>query len=72
MISVHLKFKLKEETLFLAINIIDRFLSQQTITKDKFQLIATTALFIATKYEEIYPPTGQELLTVSKQSYTYN
>jgi hypothetical protein len=69
---VHLKFKLKEETLFLAVNIIDRYLSQQTITKEKFQLLATTALFIATKYEEIYPPTGQELLIVSKQSYSYH
>ena len=69
---MHLKFKLKEETLFLAVNIIDRYLSQQTITKEKFQLLATTALFIATKYEEIYPPTGQELLLVSKQSYSYH
>lgn len=69
---MHLKFKLKEETLFLAVNIIDRYLSQQTITKEKFQLLATTALFIATKYEEIYPPTGQELLIVSKQSYSYH
>ncbi|OTF73123.1 hypothetical protein BLA29_010413, partial [Euroglyphus maynei] len=47
LVDVADEYKLKDETLFLAINYIDR---------QEFQLLGTSALFIATKYEEIYPP----------------
>ena len=57
------RFKLKDETLFLTVNLIDRYLSQKDIQgKDELQLVATAAMLVATKYEEIYPPSGKELL----------
>lgn len=35
LVEVHLKFKLLQETLFLTINIIDRFLERVTLSKSK-------------------------------------
>jgi hypothetical protein len=56
LIEVHLKFKLKSETLFLTVNLIDRFLERQKVSRNKLQLVGVTAMMIASKYEEIYPP----------------
>lgn len=41
------EYKLFSETLHLAVNFIDRFLSRMSVTKSKFQLIGTTALYLA-------------------------
>ena len=55
-IQVHLDFHLLPEILFLAINIIDRFLPTCTISLAKLQLVGITCLFIASKVEEIMSP----------------
>ena len=54
MIEAHLKFKFVPETLYLTVNIIDRYLSKEQVTRPKLQLVGVAALLIATKYEEIY------------------
>lgn len=56
MVEVHMRFRLLPETLFLAINIMDRFMSKEIVQVDKLQLLATGSLFIAAKYEEVYSP----------------
>lgn len=57
------KFKLRDETLFLSVNLMDRFLSIKAIEdSNELTLVATASLYIACKYEEIYPPNGRELL----------
>ena len=56
LIEVHTRFHLLPETLFLAINIIDRFLSTKIVQLDKLQLVGVTAMFIASKYEEVLSP----------------
>lgn len=56
MIEVHTRFHLLPETLFLAINIIDRFLSQKVVQLDRVQLVGITAMFVAAKYEEVLSP----------------
>lgn len=55
-VEVHIKFHLLPETLYLAINIVDRFLSVKVVMLDKLQLVGITALFIAAKYEEVFSP----------------
>ncbi len=50
-IEVHLKFKLLPETLFITINLIDRYLSLVSIKRNNLQLVGVTAMFIASKYE---------------------
>lgn len=55
-IMVHKNFKLKEATLFLAITIIDRYTARKLIKRKNYQLLGITALYMASKFEEIYPP----------------
>ena len=53
-ISLQNKFFMKNNTLFLTINLIDRYLSKKSILRTQFQLLGVASLFIAYKYEEIY------------------
>ena len=53
LIDVNNKFCFKEETLFIAINIIDTYLSLKKIERCNLQLLGITALFIACKQNEI-------------------
>ncbi|KAI0391620.1 cyclin-like protein [Xylariaceae sp. FL0594] len=56
LIEVHTRFHLLPETLFLAINTIDRFLSKKVVQLDRLQLVGITAMFLASKYEEVLSP----------------
>ena len=56
LIEVHHRFDLMPETLYLTINIIDRFLSVKAVPRRELQLVGVSALLIASKYEEIYAP----------------
>lgn len=40
---------LQSETLFLAVNVLDRFLATTLVAAECFQLLAVTAIFIAAK-----------------------
>lgn len=69
LIEVHGKFRLLPETLFLAVNLVDRFLSARTISLVKLQLVGTTALFVAAKYEEVICPSVQNFLYMADGGY---
>lgn len=56
LVEVHEKFQCYPETLFLTINLMDRFLSKNKVTLSKLQLLAVTSLFIAAKFEEVNLP----------------
>lgn len=56
LIEVHTRFRLVPETIFLAVNIVDRFLSTKIVELDRLQLVGITAMFIASKYEEVLSP----------------
>lgn len=53
LVEVHLKFKLVPETLYLTINLIDRYLERKEVSRPKLQLIGVSCLLIASKYEEM-------------------
>ena len=69
-IDVHRKFRLMSETLYVTVNIIDRYLAQVPIKKSELHLLGVTALLIATKYEEIYPPELKDLLNISENKFS--
>ena len=69
LIEVHSKFRLLPETLFIAVNLIDRFLSQRVISLVKFQLVGLTALFVAAKYEEVICPSISHFLHMTDGGY---
>ncbi|KAI3628353.1 G2/mitotic-specific cyclin [Malassezia furfur] len=70
LIETHSKFRLLPETLFLALNVVDRFLSLRTISLSKLQLVGVTSLFIAAKYEEVLCPSIQNFLYLADGGYT--
>ena len=41
---------MRPETLFITVNIIDRYLSKEIVRLSKFQLLGITALWIASKF----------------------
>ena len=53
--------ELQNSTLHLAVNLLDKFLSTQTLSVSKLQLVGVTCLFIAAKYLERFPPQVSEL-----------
>ncbi|KAI2622923.1 A/B/D/E cyclin [Hypomontagnella submonticulosa] len=70
MIEVHTRFHLLPETLFLATNIIDRFLSHKIVQLDRVQLVGITAMFIAAKYEEVLSPHVSNYRMVSDDGFS--
>lgn len=70
LVEMHLKFRLLPESLFLAINIMDRFMSIETVQIDRLQLLATGSLFIAAKYEEVFSPLVKNYAYFTDGSYT--
>ena len=70
LVEVHLKFKLVPETLYLTINLIDRYLERKEVSRPKLQLVGVTCLLLASKYEEIYPPELRDLVYICDRAYT--
>jgi cyclin B len=70
LVDVHKKYKLRSETLFLAVNLIDRFLEVHATAQRNLQLVGVTALMIAAKFEEVYPPQIKEFVYVTDKAYT--
>ncbi|EOA30631.1 hypothetical protein CARUB_v10013768mg [Capsella rubella] len=70
LIEVHDKFDLMNETLFLTVNLIDRFLSKQAVMRKKLQLVGLVALLLACKYEEVSVPVVDDLVLISDKAYT--
>eukprot|EP01066_Platyproteum_vivax_P006776 Platyproteum_vivax@DN2488_c0_g1_i2.p1 len=70
LVEVHHRFKLSQQTLFLAVNYLDRFITLKTIAKSKLQLLGVTCLWIASKFEEIYQPEIRNFEFVTSRACT--
>ncbi|KAF9445675.1 hypothetical protein P691DRAFT_795336 [Macrolepiota fuliginosa MF-IS2] len=70
LIQVHVRFRLLPETLFLCVNLIDRFLSARVVSLAKLQLVGITCLFIAAKFEEVISPSVSHFLLCADSTYT--
>ncbi|XP_010895519.1 cyclin-A2 [Esox lucius] len=70
LVEVGEEYKLQNETLYLAVNYIDRFLSSMSVLRGKLQLVGTAAMLLAAKFEEIYPPEVAEFVYITDDTYT--
>ncbi|XP_006459343.1 hypothetical protein AGABI2DRAFT_134807 [Agaricus bisporus var. bisporus H97] len=70
LLQVHFRYHMLPETLWIAINIVDRFLSRRVVSLGKLQLVGVTAMFIAAKYEEILAPSVDEFVFMTENGYT--
>jgi cyclin A len=64
------EFNLLPDTLFMSVSYVDRYLSLISIPRTKLQLVGVTGLYIAAKFEEIYPPEISEFAYITDDTYT--
>ena len=72
LVEVHYRFRLKSETLFQTVWIIDTYLSLVEITRAKLQLLGIASLLIACKSQEIYYPQLNEFIDITDGAYAKN
>ncbi|CAK9011585.1 unnamed protein product [Durusdinium trenchii] len=70
LVEVHMKYRLRRETLFMAVSLIDRYLSLRQVARKRLQLCGVAAMFIAAKFEEIYPPEVKDFVYITDNAYT--
>ncbi|XP_030024452.1 G2/mitotic-specific cyclin-B3 isoform X2 [Manduca sexta] len=78
MVEVQESFELNHETLYLAVKLVDLFLTRSTktlpekdhISKEELQLLGASALFIASKFDERIPPLVDDFLYICDGAYT--
>ncbi|KAJ7890237.1 cyclin-like protein, partial [Mycena leptocephala] len=70
LVDVHSRYHMLPETLWITVNIMDRFLaSHLPINSTKLQLVGVTAMFIAAKYEEGSARSVEELVYMAGNAY---
>ena len=70
LVEVSVEYKFNPQTLFLAVNYIDRFLSCMSVNRTKLQLVGTCCMYVASKFEEIYPPDLSEFTFITEDTYS--
>jgi len=68
--SLRKQLGLRRETLFLTVNIVDRYLSLVEVRQRHLQLVGVAAFLIAAKFEEIKPPDVKDLVYYTADAYT--
>jgi len=71
LVEVQIQFKLLQETLFLTVNTIDRFLALEgkTLHRSKLQLVGVAAMFLVSKIEEVYAPAVSDFVYITDNAY---
>lgn len=66
------EFMIKRDTLYIAVDFLDRYISMSDapILKNELQLIGVTALFLACKVEEVYIPRVNDFALATDGGYT--
>lgn len=71
LVEIHFTFRLRPETLYLTLNIIDRYVSRRIVYIKHYQLVGCAALWIAAKFEDAKDrvPTVQDLAQICRETY---
>ncbi|XP_053129341.1 G2/mitotic-specific cyclin-B3 isoform X2 [Hemicordylus capensis] len=69
MVEVQENFELTHETLYLAVKLMDHYLVKVATMRDKLQLIGSTAILIASKFEERCSPCVDDILYICDDAY---
>jgi len=69
MVEVQESFELNHETLYLAVKLVDFYLSKVVIKREQLQLVGCTAVFIACKFDERIPPYVDDFLYICDDAY---
>uniref|UniRef100_A0A2N9FDV3 B-like cyclin n=1 Tax=Fagus sylvatica TaxID=28930 RepID=A0A2N9FDV3_FAGSY len=69
LVEVAEEYRLLPDTLFLTINYIDRYLSGNSVNRQRLQLLGVACMMIAAKYEEICAPSVDEFCYITDNTY---
>ncbi|KAF5375049.1 hypothetical protein D9758_000118 [Tetrapyrgos nigripes] len=71
LVEIHFSFRLRPETLYLTLNIVDRYVSRRIVYIKHYQLVGCAALWIAAKFEDAKErvPTVQDLVQMCHDAY---
>ncbi|MBN3316246.1 CCNB3 protein, partial [Atractosteus spatula] len=69
MVEVQENFELNHETLYLAVKLADHYLSHTVSARETLQLIGSTTMLIASKFEERCPPCVDDFLYICDDAY---
>ncbi|KAI2810661.1 hypothetical protein RDWZM_002424 [Blomia tropicalis] len=69
MVEVQQTFELNHETLYLGVKFVDHFLMRSPVTRNQFQLVGLTALFIACKFDERVYPVIDDFIYISDDAF---
>ncbi|XP_034933589.1 G2/mitotic-specific cyclin-B3 [Chelonus insularis] len=70
MVEVQESFELNHETLYLAVKLVDLYLSKINVMKEILQLLGAASLFIASKFDERIPPLVEDFLYICDGAYS--
>uniref|UniRef100_A0A287CUH2 G2/mitotic-specific cyclin-B2-like n=1 Tax=Ictidomys tridecemlineatus TaxID=43179 RepID=A0A287CUH2_ICTTR len=70
LVQVHPKFRLLQETLYMCIAVMDRFLQVQPVSHKKLQLVEISTLLLPSKYEEMFSPNIEDFVYITDDAYT--
>uniref|UniRef100_A0A8D2ZRF4 G2/mitotic-specific cyclin-B2 n=1 Tax=Scophthalmus maximus TaxID=52904 RepID=A0A8D2ZRF4_SCOMX len=70
LVQVHSRFQLLQETLYLTVAVLDRFLQVQPVSRRKLQLVGVSAMLVACKYEEMFAPEVGDFAYITDNAFT--
>jgi len=70
LVEVHSKYRLHDETLWLGVQIVDRYLQTTQVMRNRLQLVGVAAMLIAAKFEEIHPPEVRDFAYITDNTYS--
>jgi len=70
LVDVAVNYKLGSRTLFLAVRLLDQYLELRLVSRKHLQLLGITAMLVASKFEEILPPSVQDFVYITADAYT--
>ncbi|KFU87229.1 G2/mitotic-specific cyclin-B2, partial [Chaetura pelagica] len=68
-VDVHSRFQFFQETLYMCVAIMDRFVQSHRIHSTRYQLVGITSLLLASKYEEMYCPDIEDMIYLTNYAY---
>nr|CAD7193970.1 unnamed protein product [Timema douglasi] len=72
LVEIQESFELNHETLYLAVKMVDLFLTKAMVEKDDLQLVGAAAAFVSAKFDERLPPVIDDFLYICDGAYTRN
>lgn len=69
LVEVIEEYRLLPESLYSAVQYLDRYLSKRSVTRQRLQLLGCACMLIAAKFEEIYMPMAEEFVYITDNAY---